>query len=442
MCQASRARREAAAAEQIGGDPHVGDDTLARKPLTEFFPPTPTGSTFFPVLFVKYYLRQFKYDEVDQTNYDQARIEYLTHYLVVRHGIDIRSAIGSEKLELAELEEIYVDPEAADEREVEGYNWQREHLKTAIKPQQVQTGYTGITVDQDSYTVTAKYTQKGAASNRSSNKRSVEAEENGLRKDPRVAQGPQRTREVENGPPQQPAAHHGATPLRRADSTTYVDRRRIDLPVYFPRDKIPRSPNTTALWSITPPRFNPRIHPLIRQTTLGAPPNSGSGTHITSTTGNTAFKPKAAPAFSQPAHNRQHTAANSAPRTSSSKAHHTTEPRPHSAPVDYPPDRKQRDQSASDNRQQHINPTPSCPSNTTAITIVTHNCQSPPHAPALRGKATIKSPPRRSDRLPETRLGALGRVSLLTGFTMTQQHCCMLHIGDGRTLGTNERHAN
>ncbi|KAG8730955.1 hypothetical protein FRC10_002159 [Ceratobasidium sp. 414] len=203
---------KATAAEEIQADPLTGDDTLAREPLLEFNPPTPTGN-----------------DLVDQTNYDQARTKYLVHYLAVRDGLDVRSAIHSEKIGLAELEEIFLDPDAAD----------------------------GLLSDKDEPSHGPNSGGKGkqkvavagndATSDQSGGKRPFEQGQDGPRKSPRGADTLKQTRGVEAGGPQQLDAHRETTPLRRTDSTLYIDGRPIDRPVYFSRDRIPRVPGATAL---------------------------------------------------------------------------------------------------------------------------------------------------------------------------------------------------
>ncbi|KAG9088022.1 hypothetical protein FS749_002487 [Ceratobasidium sp. UAMH 11750] len=380
---------KAAAAEEIEADPHTGDDTLARKPLTDFFAPTLTGD-----------------NETDRVNYDQARTEYLTHYLAVRDGLDVRSAIRSAKIGLPELEEIYLDPEAAlgllsDDEEpshvpnivVKGKQKAKADnnpLKEATKPPQAQTGYTGITVDQNDHTVKAKFAPKPATSVQSGNRRPLE-EEDGPRKIPRISNAPQQTHAVETGPPQQPTVHPGATPLRRTDSTTYVHGRRVELPVYFSRNRAPHSPNTTVLLVNNPPPVQsnpPAKTPSRAANGPWVPQEAGHGSGVSARSkgvGNPSLGRNAALNTGQPAHGQQRAARN-VPRVSLARAHHAADARPHPVPANHAPksanqphhahssDRIQRGQPTSDNRQQSKNPAPPRPSN--------KNTSHKPHQPA------------------------------------------------------------
>jgi hypothetical protein len=56
-------------------------------------------------------------DSLDETNFEQERIEYLVKFIAQRDGEDVRPALKAGKLDLAGLEDIYEHGYDADEME-------------------------------------------------------------------------------------------------------------------------------------------------------------------------------------------------------------------------------------------------------------------------------------------------------------------------------------
>ncbi|KAG8689144.1 hypothetical protein FRC09_012567 [Ceratobasidium sp. 395] len=146
---------QASAAAEIEASPFTGDDSLAREPLPTFTHPTPTGN-----------------DEEDQAQYEEARLDFLIRYIVIRDAIDLRPDVLSGDLDLASLEEIFKDEEAAAEylaKETQPKDMPVSNSKgkgkAATTPNsadqtQEPTGYAGISIDSQSQAVTAKYAPK------------------------------------------------------------------------------------------------------------------------------------------------------------------------------------------------------------------------------------------------------------------------------------------
>ncbi|KAG9121555.1 hypothetical protein FRC07_002435 [Ceratobasidium sp. 392] len=92
--QSSSATQAIAAA--VEADPSFGDDSIARKPLSKFIPPTLIGD-----------------DELDAACLEEARAEYYIHTLAVQDGIEACTAFKSGLIGVEELYEMYKDPEVA-----------------------------------------------------------------------------------------------------------------------------------------------------------------------------------------------------------------------------------------------------------------------------------------------------------------------------------------
>ncbi|QRV86961.1 hypothetical protein RhiJN_14979 [Ceratobasidium sp. AG-Ba] len=258
-----RAAKEAKAATaiEIESNPLTGDDSPERDPLEEFQPPTPTGDA-----------------EVDQGRWEEARTKWLIPFLAKRDAVDVRPALNSGRIGLPELEEIHDDPDAAAELlsfDIDQPNRLSESkgkmpvVSTANgqsssknNAPQVQTGYTGISIDRDDYTIHAKHAPKGSgrAVTSSGIKQSIDqgpnARPSGCEEEGNISlNSGSSVRGLQLATMGRPPA-----PLRRTDSTTLLDGERLALPVYHSS----RSNNSTGL---RPPQPNPvakRVQPLAK----------------------------------------------------------------------------------------------------------------------------------------------------------------------------------
>ncbi|KAG8708774.1 hypothetical protein FRC09_001036 [Ceratobasidium sp. 395] len=218
---------KASAAAEIEADLLAGDDSPEREALGKFIPPICTGD-----------------DDIDQPAYDRARIEYLVPFIAKRDGIDVRPAVQSGKMDIADLEEIYADPEAAAEELANvGYT---PHLTNKGKQKAAnetnhqdedgdedllgQTGYTGITIDENDYIIKPKHAPKNKTSTQQrasgATKRGAEQDET-PRKSRRGAVGASQT---QSGLKIGSTGGSGAHPLSRTDSTTLIDGQQLAHP--------------------------------------------------------------------------------------------------------------------------------------------------------------------------------------------------------------------
>ncbi|KAG8714244.1 hypothetical protein FRC09_017835 [Ceratobasidium sp. 395] len=246
------------AAAAIEGDPLTGDDSPERDPLMKFVRPPSTGD-----------------DEQDQANYDRARTNYLIRFIGTRDGIDVRPRIDSGELDLADLEEMFEDPDGTAEAEYD------EALKATDKGKgkstQVDgqgeddtdellgdTQYEGITVDKSDYVVKAKHAPKcppvTQQSTSGSKKRGAEQDESSrksCRAAPKGSQGKSGLKVLSAGT--------SGAPLSRTDSTTLVNGKPLVHP-NFSREATPSAANTA--------RLNPKGH---SNTQSSSAPANGSG---------------------------------------------------------------------------------------------------------------------------------------------------------------------
>ncbi|QRW13382.1 hypothetical protein RhiLY_12381 [Ceratobasidium sp. AG-Ba] len=234
---------KATTASRIESNPYTGDDSPARDPLEAFREPTPTGDP-----------------EEDQANWEQARIKWLVRFLARRDGVDVRPALRVQRIGLPELEEIHNDPEVAqdlltcDEDDPNQADKEKgkqpavppttsQHLSKRDHPQ-VQTGYAGILVDSDDYTIQAKHTPK------STPRQTVAS--SGVKR--AFEQGPGHTSVHYEDRVHPESNMHGLrlatagqtqAPLHRTDSTTVLDGERVVYPMYHtPRGPLPASKTT------------------------------------------------------------------------------------------------------------------------------------------------------------------------------------------------------
>ncbi|KAG8698506.1 hypothetical protein FRC08_005876 [Ceratobasidium sp. 394] len=224
---------KASVAAAIEADPFTGDDSLARQSPPEFFPPTLTGN-----------------NEVDKANYDESRAKHLIHFIAFRDAIDVRSAFHLGEIGLAELEEIYADPEAAvdllsrdadapkmsttkgkgkdmDPPRIEGL-----HAAKVQQPR-AETNYGGITIDAKDQIVKAKHAPKDTPPN-------TESVKCGTKRP--LDQGNHNSHTNRAPINAQPANYGRAgTPLRPTDSQTLIDGNRLACPNYWSLRSAPRS---------------------------------------------------------------------------------------------------------------------------------------------------------------------------------------------------------
>ncbi|KAG8723180.1 hypothetical protein FRC09_004370 [Ceratobasidium sp. 395] len=225
-------KAKASAATEIAADPFTGDDAMAREPLPTFNPPTPTGD-----------------EQEDHVKFDKVRTDFLIRYIMIRDALDVRPALQSGELDLAGLEEIFEDAEAAAE-DPSGETQHPPHPESSGKGKskatttpdmtnrgQAQTGYDGITMDTEAQAVTAKYAPKSVPNQQGplqGTKRFAE-QSNDPQKIQRTASPANAgLKSTPTGPP---------NPLRRTDSTTLVDGKRLQYPNFFtPRPNPDPSP--------------------------------------------------------------------------------------------------------------------------------------------------------------------------------------------------------
>ncbi|KAG8766027.1 hypothetical protein FRC12_007130 [Ceratobasidium sp. 428] len=269
---AEKSAKTSAAAE-IEADQFTGDDSVAREPLLEFIPPSETGD-----------------DEVDRARFEEARIDFLIRFIAIRDAADLRPLVESGTLDLAGLEEIYADEEAAAEYLADGTELDtmpasssKGKLKevttssTANRAQE-QTGYAGITLDSQSQNVIAKHAPK-SASNQSA---SVPAKK-------RPAEQDTTARKIQRAAPPDNSESNSSTtrptyPLRRSDSTTVLDGKRVKQSVFYhPRQFRPGPSPTSKDASPTPGKPTRQVPSAQRPSTSshgskGAVPFSGQPT--------------------------------------------------------------------------------------------------------------------------------------------------------------------
>ncbi|KAG8755040.1 hypothetical protein FRC12_011005 [Ceratobasidium sp. 428] len=227
-----RAAKEAktSATTEIEASEFTGDDSIAREPLPSFSPPTPTGD-----------------EEEDQKRFDECRLDFLIRFIGIRDGVDVRPDLVAGKLDLAGLEEINKDPEAAAEYQFAATQLDAAPVSTgkgksrAITPPsttgrvQEETGYAGISIDSDSQTVQAKYAGKPNLRQwtpSQGTKRLIEQDDN-ARKAQRTA--PPASSGLEH-PPSTPS-----NALSRSDHTTLLDGKQLKYPVYSAPNPSPAS---------------------------------------------------------------------------------------------------------------------------------------------------------------------------------------------------------
>ncbi|KAG9095573.1 hypothetical protein FS749_010204 [Ceratobasidium sp. UAMH 11750] len=215
---------KASVADAIEASPFAGDNSLGHESPPEFFPPTLTGD-----------------NEVDKANYDESRAKHLIQFIAFRDAIDVRSAYYSGDIGLAELKEIYADPEVAAEilsRDADapekpvtkgkGKDMGPPGVKTShptkVQQPRAQTNYTGITIDPKDHIVKAKHAPKESPSN-------MPAVQHGIKRP--LDQGNDDSR-ANCAPinPQPVKYSRAATPLRPTDSQTLIDGNRLACPNY------------------------------------------------------------------------------------------------------------------------------------------------------------------------------------------------------------------
>ncbi|KAG8760694.1 hypothetical protein FRC12_009513 [Ceratobasidium sp. 428] len=225
VAREARAAKEAqaSAATEIKASPFTGDDSIVREPLPTFNPPTPTNDS-----------------EENQKQFDEARINYLIRFIAIRDAVDVRPNLLAGKLDLAGLEEINEDPEAAAEYQLRAAtqldatpaSTGKGKLKAITPPSttsrvQEQTRYAGISIDSDSQTVQAKYAPKLPANLRQwtplqGTKRRAEQDSN--------ARKAQRA-DVPASPGIKRPITAPSNALARSDHTTLLDGKRLKYPV-------------------------------------------------------------------------------------------------------------------------------------------------------------------------------------------------------------------
>ncbi|KAG8730559.1 hypothetical protein FRC10_002604 [Ceratobasidium sp. 414] len=256
---------KASVTAEIEANPFTGDDTFARDPLPEFFPPTLTGDS-----------------ELDVTNYNQARVDYLIHFLAIRDAVDLCSEVRSGEIGLEELEEMYEDPEVAAEfsgpsappakgkgKEAVTPNSEAAHMAKTQPPHGL-TKYIGITVEAVDRPVKAKYAPKNAPVDAPSAPRSTKrpsSHKNDNSRPPTNTphrNGPPPDSNIEGANASQVVTPRHA-PLHRTDSQTLVDGKRLLYPNYqSPRNSphsttsVPTGPSLVSGHNRTPPQSSAR----------------------------------------------------------------------------------------------------------------------------------------------------------------------------------------
>ncbi|KAG8724801.1 hypothetical protein FRC09_013987 [Ceratobasidium sp. 395] len=213
---------KASAAAAIEADPLTGDDAPERNSIGEFVPPARIGD-----------------NEIDQSNYDKARTDYLINFIAQRDALDVRPDLASGRLDLADLEEIFADPDAAAEEPADDIDMPTQLAKgksKAVAKSNAQdegdddgllaeTGYTGITMDPEDYVIKAKHAPKNATSTQApapnNKKRIADQDEGNSRKSRRGAPG---ASQAKSGL-QIASTSKSSVPLSRTDSTTLVEGR-------------------------------------------------------------------------------------------------------------------------------------------------------------------------------------------------------------------------
>ncbi|KAG8692784.1 hypothetical protein FRC09_010961 [Ceratobasidium sp. 395] len=238
-----RANKEAkaSAAAEIEADPLNGDDSPERGTLGKFIPPARTDDA-----------------EADQLNYDAARTEYLVQFIATRDGLDVRPDINSGKMDLADLEEMFEDPEAAADAEPDADDPSTSNKKGKSKAAArtnnqgegaddvllAPTAYDGITMDEFDHIIKPKYAPKNKAPptqqhGPSGKKRTAEQGETPRKVSRRGAAGPSQAmsglRVSSTG--------GSNTPLSRTDSTTVLDGRPLAHP-NFSREAVSSAAGT------------------------------------------------------------------------------------------------------------------------------------------------------------------------------------------------------